>query len=132
MATYSRKNLSLSLSRFVTLDPQSGDVFEYCNLSQPAPMTKISDSYTGLTFRHCNLVNIDPPADATIEDCNNAQITRCAHLHPDWGLDAEDDDCPHVVDTDYIYYDSELIKTFYHYADHKYSSSSSSSSSSGA
>ena len=132
MTTYSRKNLSLDLSKFTALSPQPGDSFEYCNFSQAVPKTKISDAYTGLTFSHCNLVNIDPPADATIIDCNTTQISRCAHLHPNWGLDAEDEDCPHVTDSDTINYDGTLVKTFYHYADQKYSSSSSSSSSSGA
>ena len=130
MTTYSRKNFSHDLSKFTALNPKSGDIFEYCNFSQKAPQTKISDSYTGLTFRYCNMVNVAPPADATIEDCNTAQIHRCVHLHPDWGLDAEDDNCSHVVDTDTVTYDGTTVKVFYHYSDQISTSSSSSSSSS--
>jgi len=130
MTIYGRKNFSGDLSGFVALNPQSGDIFEFCNFSQLLPRTEISDSYTGLTFRYCNMMNILLPADATIIDCNTAQIDKCSHLHPDAGLDEEVANCRHVVDTDEVYYDGELIKTFYHREDQLYSYSSSSSSSS--
>ena len=80
----------------------NGDTLDRCNISQLVPHTVVCAGITGLTFRGCNLVNCDVPEDAVVEHCNTVQISRCAHLHPEWPLDAEADNCPHVVDTDTI------------------------------
>ena len=82
----------------------NGDTLDRCNLSQLVPHTVVCSGITGLTFRGCNLVNCDVPGDAVVEHCNTAQISRCAHLHPEWAdaLPAEAENCPHVVDTDTI------------------------------
>jgi len=97
---------------------ENGDTFERCNISQLVPDTAICAGKTGLTFTSCNLVNCSVPGDAVVEHCNTAQISRCAHLHPEWdALPAEADDCPHVVDTDIIEGEGGSTLTIYHRKD---------------
>lgn len=70
---YSQQNFSPRLPRF-----EDGDVFEWCNFHQEQPHTPIGFTRTEkeppyvekakeLLFRHCNLINCDLPADATVE-----------------------------------------------------------------
>lgn len=94
-----------------------GDTFVDCNLMRLAPNTTICAGVTGLTFRRCNLVNCLVPADATIEQCNTVQVERCAHLHEDWPLPAEADNCAHVTSTDEVRIDGVLVDVTYHYKD---------------
>ena len=106
-----------NFSKFAELNPQPGDVFEMCNFAQPVSHTKIPDSYEGLTFQGCNLINIDPPADAILLNSPNSQWDRCSHLHPNWDISQCVDNCDHVVDTDEVWIDGILIDTIYHYSD---------------
>lgn len=110
--TFSHRNFSFQ-------DPpcSEGDVFEHCNVMQLQPATAICVGVAGLTFRHCNLVNCQVPGDATVEHCNAAQISRCAHLHKKWELPAEPDNCPHVTSTDEVWIDGLLVDTTYHRED---------------
>lgn len=99
------------------INPKPGDEFIRCNFSQILPGTKISDSFTGLTFKECNMVNITPPADAILIDCNISQISQCSHLQPglvEQGLPECPENCEHVIDTDELELDGETI-TLYHY-----------------
>jgi len=114
-----RRNFSRSgLQKFFALDPKPGDVFEQCNFSQALPRTKIADTYTGLTFRDCNMRNIDPPADAVLERCPNSQWEYCKNKNPKF---TELPDCPpnckHVSDTHSLRIDSLDIDTTYEYED---------------
>jgi len=96
---------------------ESGDTIEEWNLVQREPNTAICSGLTGLTFIRCNLINCSVPGDSVIEHCLHVQKDFCVHLHPDWGLDAEAENCPHVVDTDEITMDSVVLDTIYHYED---------------
>lgn len=96
---------------------KSGDTLEKANLSQKSPNTVILTGFTGLTFIKCNLINCSVPSGSVIESCNVRQVSRCVHLHPDWGLDAEIENCPHVIDTDTIIIDGVVVDTIYHRKD---------------
>lgn len=119
MAIYRYKNFSRG--RLSNLEASNGDVFEHCNFSRSVPHTVILTGITGLTFTQCNLVNCDVPGDAVIDGGLHIHKELCAHLHPnrvDAGeIDAEDDNCSHVVDTDEVWIDGELVDTIYHYKD---------------
>lgn len=106
-----------SLDRINNLNVSNGDTIRHTNLFQAQPNIPICQGITNLTFEKCNLGNCSVPADAIVIDCNTAQINRCAHLHPDWGLPSEPENCPHVVDTDEIWIDGELVDIIYHYED---------------
>lgn len=108
---------NFSLGRLSNLEVSNGDTLLRCNFTQAQAHTAICEGVTGLTFEKCNLGNCDVPGDAIVTDCNTAQLNRCVHLHPNWGLPAEDDDCDHVVDTDEVWIDGELVDTIYHYKD---------------
>lgn len=112
------KNFNLS----PPADIQNGEIFEDCNLIQIAPHTAICSGITGLTFRRCNLTNCDVPEDAVIDDCGGVgrHKSRCSHLHPHfikYGLEICESNCEHVIDTDKVRVDGELIDTIYHYKD---------------
>jgi len=84
-----------------------GDTAIECNCSQKFAHTAIGAGKTGLKFVECNLVNCDVPGDATLIECNNAQIDFCYWLNPEMGLPVEVENCRHVVDTDTITIDGE-------------------------
>jgi hypothetical protein len=92
-------------------------VFENVNFSQAVPHTKILEGVKNLTFIQCNLVNCDVPADAIIDGGNVAQVSRCSHVHSDWGLSECAENCEHVVDSDEIKIDGITIDKVYHYKD---------------
>ena len=115
---YSKMNFAKSrLLRFYNLNPQPGDEFEMCNFSQPIEHTKIPDTCAGLTFRSCNMRNVDPPKDAVLIDSPNSQWSRCSHVHPNWDIPQCVKSCNHVIDTDEIWLDGGSIEKIYHYAD---------------
>jgi hypothetical protein len=120
MVTYKRKNFSKEkLAGFAwPINPQPGDVFERCNFTQLTP-TAIPAEYTGLTFIRCNMVNVIPPPDADLIECNNRMVSRCTHLHPQYieqGLAECPENCSHVIDTEEIELDGETIY-IYQYRD---------------
>lgn len=89
--------------------------FEYFNFTQKLPHTKIFEGITGLIFKNCNLLNCDIPADAITESCLRIHVEYCANLHPEF--EAEEENCPHVIDIDEIYDEGVLVETIYHYKD---------------
>lgn len=122
MATFRRKNFSRDIIAAFgwPINPQPGDVFEDCNFSQVAPGYKIPDTYTGLTFKNCNMVNVIPPVDAVLIGCLSVQISRCTNLRPDFinlGLEPCDENCVHVVDVDEIQVDDGDPIFIYQYED---------------
>ena len=96
---------------------ENNAVIENCNLSQKEPHTSIYEGKTGLTFRNCLLINCNVPEGSVLEGCNNIHKDFCANIHLNWGLDAELEDCSHVIDTDSVIIDGELVGTIYHYED---------------
>lgn len=96
---------------------EDGDEFLCCNFLQKFPHTEILSGKTGLTFRRCNLTNCDYPEDSTIDMCLARHVEFCANLHPDFGLDPEDANCPHVASYDDIIIDGQLIQRIYTYQD---------------
>ena len=115
--TFHFKYKNYSQGRISDCPAQNGDTFERTNFSQANPNTEILSGITGLTFKNCNLVNCTVPPDATIIQCNVAQVSRCYHLHPDWGLDPEVENCPHVVEVDEVIIDGVVVDTTYHRKD---------------
>ena len=107
MANYSLDRLSSC--KFV-----NNGVYENSNFTQKFPHTAIGTGFTGLTFRDCNLVNCDVPADATVESCNTTQISRCGHLHEGYECVTE---CEHMVSKEDVSVDGVVIDTIYEYAD---------------
>jgi len=98
----------------------NGHFFDGCNFHQLTPHTKIFEGVTGLTFRHCNLINCDLPADAKLVGSNNCQVEHCSNLHPRWtefGLPICPANCTHVVDIDQIQDGGVTVQTVYHYSD---------------
>ena len=108
MTTHADRNFSFT-------DPtcQDGDTFERCNLSQLQPHTAIFAGRSGLTFRACNLVNCDVPAGSVVIRCNTCQVSRCSHLHPEWPLPIEVEDCPHVVERNEVAVDGATVAVDY-------------------
>lgn len=98
---------------------QNGDTLLNCNLSQPLPHTPIFAGITGLIIDGGNLTNCDVLGDTTIlNNPNRTQKTYCKHLHPKTkGLPDEPQNCPHVVDSDTITIDGQLVSTIYHRED---------------
>lgn len=121
MATYINRNFSRG--KISNLDGlvANGDTFRKCNFSQSVAHTAICVGITGLSFIDCNLMNCDVPGDAIVEGCQTVQKELCANKHPErvatGELDVEIENCSHVVDTDEIWIDSQLIDTIYHYGD---------------
>ena len=94
MAYYRDKNWAVSQP-----DLADGDVVECCNLFQAKPHTVLT-SATGkhVTFRDCNLVNIEVDGAWAIEGCNTAQVEFCTNERPDlinYGLKKCAVDCAH-------------------------------------
>lgn len=97
-----------------------GMVFVNCNFSQKEPHTAIFTGKTGLTFRNCNLVNCDIPADSVVEGGIRCHVSYCSHVHPQWvekGLLECAENCSHVTGVDTITIDGVAIDTVYNYAD---------------
>lgn len=112
---YQKKNYSRG--KLSNLSVSNGDTFIECNFSQLVAGTEIANSYTGLTFEKCNLMNCEVPGDAVVERCLTVEKSCCSHLHPGVGLTTCSDNCSHVVDTDEIWIDGVLIDTVYYYKD---------------
>ena len=96
-----------------------GQTVENWNLTQLQPHTAIGAGVSGLTFRNCNLLNCDLPADAEVVDSLHCHKSFCSHLHPEWithGLPECAEVCEHVADVDEVTIDGETV-TFYTYAD---------------
>jgi len=99
-------------------DVPNGSVITGGNFMQIEPDTPILVGKT-LTIRGGNWGNVRQDAAWTIEGGNWTQISRCSHLHPEWDLPAEVDNCPHVVDVDTVTIDGEVVDTIYHRKDTK-------------
>lgn len=95
--------------------PESG-VINSGNFSQLQPYTQIMSGKT-LTINGGNWINVSGDPNWTINGGNWAQIDRCYHLHENLDLPAEVENCRHVVNTDEIYIDGQLITTVYHRED---------------
>lgn len=101
-------------------EAQSGQTFEMCNFTRLAPHTKIFNGVSGLTFRNCNLINCDVPADATVIDCNRGQVEYCGNVHKKWiekGVANCAENCTHVTGTDIIQVGGVTAATVYYHAD---------------
>lgn len=107
------KNKNFSRARLADFSPESGDTIESCNLSQMYPHTAITE-VSNLTFKGCNLVNCDVPADAVVERCNTTQISRCGHLHDDYTCAVN---CEHLVSSEDIIVDGVVVDTIREYQD---------------
>lgn len=113
MALITNKNFSLD--RLTDFNPNPGDIIESCNLFQKYPHTKITE-VVGLTFRMCNLVNCDLPADALVEGMKAYHISYCGHLNDGYTCAI---DCEHVVSSEQIIVDGVVVDTLYEYADRR-------------
>ena len=84
---------------------EDGDTFTECNFARLVPGTEIGLNAKGepcakLMFIRCNLLNCIPPDDATVIDCNTAQVSYCSHLSPELvaaGLPVCKADCKHIT-----------------------------------
>jgi hypothetical protein len=115
MTIYKHRNFAKH--KLANLSAETSDEFIECNFMQVTPHTTIASGITSLTFTGCNLMNCDVPGDAVVEDCMMLQKNMCYWLHPTWNLAVETADCSHVVDTDTVTIDGELIDTIYHRQD---------------
>jgi len=97
----------------------NGSTIKGGNFSQHTPDTPILVGKT-LAITGGNWVNVRQDPNWTITGGNWTQVSRCTNIHPEWvarGLTACDENCAHVVDTDEIWIDGQLVETIYHYAD---------------
>jgi hypothetical protein len=116
MATIERGNWSF---REPGDDIPDGSTINDGNFTQAAPGTEILVGKT-LTINGGNWTNVQVQPTWTVQGGGWVQVSRCTHVHPGLvahGLDECAEDCSHVVDTDEIYVDGELVDTVYHYAD---------------
>lgn len=100
-------------------DIPDGAVIEGGNFSQHTADTPILVGKP-LTIRGGNWVNVLRDVAWTVEGGNWARISRCSHLHPEWiskGLAECPVACPHVVGTDEIVVDGQVVDTIYHRED---------------
>jgi len=100
-------------------DIPDGSIIDGGNFSQLVPDTPILVGKT-LTINGGNWVNVRRDDAWTVNGGNWCQLERCSNLHPEWvakGLTECAENCSHVVDTDEIYIDGELVETIYHYED---------------
>jgi len=100
-------------------DVPDGSTITGGNFSQLVPDTPILVGKT-LTIRGGNWCNVRKDPAWTIEGGNFVQVSRCSHVHPSWlakGLLECAENCPHVVDTDTITIDGEVVETIYQYED---------------
>ena len=107
MANYSHNKIS-------NWAPDNGDTIEGHNFTQKYPHTGIGAGITGLRFKNCNLVNCDVPVDATVENCNTTQISRCGHLNDGYECAV---DCEHLVSEEDVVVDGVVIDVLREYAD---------------
>lgn len=110
MATYKLENFKIGAIPY-----EDGDVFDNCNLMRKAAGTDpFPDRSRKVTVRGGNAVNCVFGNNVTIEgNPNRTQKSFCAHLHPAWGLQAEADNCAHVVETHEIIIDGEQVDLEY-------------------
>ena len=101
-------------------EPVNG-VVEGHNFTQGAPHTAIYAGVTGLTFRNCNLMNCDVPADATVISCLQTHRSFCSNLHDSWlakeFISQCAVDCEHRTIVDTITVDGVAVDTNYTYED---------------
>lgn len=93
-------------------DITEGDIIVGGNFSQHAPNTVILAGKS-ITILGGNWVNVLVDAAWTIEGGNWTQISRCSHLHPEWDLPVEIDNCVHVVEIHEVTIDGQLVDTTY-------------------
>lgn len=119
MTTIRRKNFSKGhLAKLDSMNIQNGDTFEACNFGQAVPHTAILAGYTGLTFTKCRLINCDLPGDAVVDGGLHFHNSLCSHLHPNKSqITPCAEDCDHVVDSDTVTIDGQVVGTTYHYKD---------------
>jgi len=107
MGNYSFKTAGLP-------EPVNG-IVEGHNFTQGVPHTTIYEGQTGLTFRNCNLLNCDVPADSIIDSCLRSQVSFCSHLHEPWltvgYISACITSCSHLTVTDMVTIDGVAIDT---------------------
>lgn len=117
--TYSKMNFSgIKRSTLSGLGIENGDVFEDCNFAQYVTGFDLFSGRSGLTFRRCNLVNVEVPWGSIIEDCLVLTKSFCKNLHPDkTDVPSCVENCSHVVDTDVVMIDGQVVDTIYHYED---------------
>jgi hypothetical protein len=116
MATIQRGNWSF---RDPGDDIPDGSTINGGNFSQLEPGTEILIGKT-LTINGGNWVNVAQDEAWTVNGGNWTQVSRCSNLHPELiekGLDECVENCSHVVDTDEVWIDGELVDTVYHYND---------------
>ena len=77
-----------------------------------------------LTISGGNWINVrkDPAWTISPGGSNWTQVSRCAHLHPEWVGDEmlpddHPEDCSHVVETTEIEIDGKVVETIYKYRD---------------
>jgi len=98
---------------------QDGAVIDSGNFSQLVPGTEIMKGKT-LTINGGNFTNVQVQPEWTVNGGNWTQVSRCAHLHPDWivrGLPECVTECSHMVSKDEVYIDDVLVDTVYTYED---------------
>jgi len=99
---------------------QEGDTITGGNYQQLIPNTEICADIENLTISGGNWINCKKKPTWIITGGNWAKISRCSNLHPEWiqfGLDECSTTCSHLIDTDEIWIDGELVDTIYHYED---------------
>jgi hypothetical protein len=109
-----------SMGRKELPEIENGHKFNGDNFCQLQPHTPLFEGKSGLEFDSCNLINCDLPADTVRKFANNAQVSWCTNLHPEFielGLDACGENCVHVIDTDSVTIDGQAIGVNYHYQD---------------
>lgn len=103
-------------------DVPDGSVIYGGNFSQSQPDTVILEGKT-LTIRGGNWTNVKRDPAWVIEGGGFGNVEFCANLHPELVergvLEAEVEECPHVVDTDEVVVDGEVVSTVYYYRDTK-------------
>lgn len=100
-------------------DIPDGSTINGGNFSQLAPGTMILAGKT-LTINGGNWTNVLIDANWTINGGNWSQTSRCSHLHPEWvafGLSECVANCSHVIATDQIVVDGQVVDTVYTYQD---------------
>ena len=91
---------------------EDGATIDSGNFSQLQPDTPIMVGKP-LTINGGNWVNVRQDAAWTINGGNWAQVSRCYHLHPDWNLPVEPDNCVHVTEIDTVTIDGVVVDTIY-------------------
>lgn len=97
-------------------DIPSGSVVSNGNFSQLLPDTAILVG-KALTINGGNWTNVRQDPAWTINGGNWTQVEYCAHLHPEWNLAVEADNCSHVIETDVVTIDGVVVDTIYHRED---------------